>query len=108
MKYKGEPNLLVRINRRRKGEVRLFFFDENGFYETNHPITMARLDGRFERVEEVKVNLSKEEIDEILEPEIVELSEDEVRGHAKEAGIKSWHVKSIERLTNELKALGVL
>jgi len=60
MKYKGEPNLFVRINKPRKGEVKFFTFDENGIYETNHPTTMARLDGYCERCVE------KEEIEETV------------------------------------------
>lgn len=63
MKYKGEPNLFVRINKPRKGEVKFFTFDENGIYETKHPTTMARLDGYCERIPE----FNKEAIKEVIE-----------------------------------------
>lgn len=97
MKFKGTPNLLVRINKPRKGEVKLFVFDENGLYETNHPITMARMKANYEEVIE-----EPEEIIEVIEEEL-EINEKELRQRAKEAGIKSWHVKSIDNLIKELE-----
>jgi uncharacterized protein (UPF0335 family) len=82
MKYKGEPNLFVRINKPRKGEVKFFTFNERGIYETNHPTTMARLDGYCERVEVVEevVEEIKEDIVEVKEvPELSELSYKELQ-----------------------------
>ena len=35
--------------------------------------------------------------------ETEELTEEEIRSKAKELGIKSWHVKSIERLIQEIQ-----
>lgn len=37
------------------------------------------------------------------EPVLTEPSEDEIRAKAKDAGIKSWHVKSLDRLKVELE-----
>lgn len=55
MKFKGEPNLTVRINKPFPGEVKSFQFDEDGFYETNHPMTTKRLKAIYEEViEEVE------------------------------------------------------
>ena len=86
MKFKGTPNLLVRITKPRRGEVKHFYFDDNGFYETNHPFTAQRLRANYEEIFDVE----KEE------------TEEELRHRAKAAGVKSWHVKSIENLKKEL------
>lgn len=52
MKFKGEPNLFVRINKPHHGEAKHFFFDDNGHYETEHPMTIKRLQATFEEVKE--------------------------------------------------------
>jgi hypothetical protein len=57
MKFKGEPNLIVRINKPMRGEVKSFKFDGNGIYETNHPTTIRRLQAKFEEVKEIEIRL---------------------------------------------------
>jgi hypothetical protein len=60
VKFKGEPNLLIRVSNPYPGEVQMFKFDENGIYETNHPITIKRMRGRFEEIkEEIKLKRCK-------------------------------------------------
>lgn len=51
MKFKGEPNLTVRISKPKKGEVKSFQFDKNGHYETNNPYTIKRLQSNYEEVQ---------------------------------------------------------
>jgi len=52
-----------------------------------------------------------EEVQEHIEKEIkgltdkLEVSEDEIRVKAKELGIKSWHVKSVDRLKEEISGV---
>jgi hypothetical protein len=58
MKFKGTPNLLVRITKPRRGEVKHFSFDENGIYETENPFTIMRLRAQYEEVKE-EINLEK-------------------------------------------------
>lgn len=52
MKFKGEPNQVVRITSPRKGEVKVFSFNSEGIYESNHPVTIKRLQANFEQVVE--------------------------------------------------------
>lgn len=101
MKFYSEPNMLVRP--RKTGmlrRVKPFRFDSNGVYETDNPHLIKVLSRRF------KYDLeSSEEVVDITE-EVQEksvLSEEEIRVMAKEKGIKSWHVKSIETLKKELE-----
>lgn len=54
MKFKGEPNLFVRIIKPKHGEVKSITFDKEGFYETTHPITIKRLKTKFEEIEEIE------------------------------------------------------
>lgn len=63
MKFKGEPNLFIRINKPHRGEVKHFNFDENGMYETEHPMTIKRLQAQYEIYEEVVLPS-----EEIIEP----------------------------------------
>ena len=91
MKFYAEPNMLVRP--RKNGpykRLKPFRFDENGEYETDNPLMIKALSKRF-----------KSENVEIVE-EVIELTEEEIRHMAKEKGIKSWHVKKIETLKEEL------
>jgi hypothetical protein len=57
MKFKGEPNLFVRINikaHQRMSGRKGFLFDENGFFETENQFLIGLLDRQYERVEEPK------------------------------------------------------
>lgn len=86
MKFYGEPNQLVRVNKKGKlRRVRDFRFNENGVYETDNPHLINALKRRFK-----------------AEETVVEHSDDDIRKMAKEKGIKSWHIKSIETLKKEL------
>lgn len=94
MKFYAEPNLLVRP--RKTGvfrKIKPFRFDANGMYETENKHLIKALSRRF------KSDLEPaEELEEIKE----ELTDEAIRLMAKEAKIKSYHVKSIERLKEEL------
>jgi hypothetical protein len=100
MKFKGIPNNLVRITKISKTLVRKIpksiRFDENGVFETENPYLIKRLSVKFETIEEVV-----EEV--VVLEKVVEVDESEIRLQAKEAGIKSWHVKSIDKLIKELE-----
>lgn len=93
MKFKGEPNKLVRITKIKKHLVRkvpkAIRFNKDGIYETENPYLCKKLSYKFEVVSE-----------EIKEQEE---TEEELRQRAKEAGIKSWHLKTIENLKKELE-----
>lgn len=55
MRFKGEPNLYVRINNnyvKRATGKKGFFFDENGEYETDNELMIKVLSQSFETVEE--------------------------------------------------------
>ena len=95
MKFKGEPNLFVRINKPKRGELKYFTFDKNGIYETNHPFTIRRLKATYDEIVEIEL---EKEIDVV---EYIE-TEEELRHRAKEAGITSWHDKSIKNIKMEL------
>ena len=102
MILKHKPNYLVRRNKHRriKGQRRggvWFRFDENGFVELDesklHPREINALKAKFEVVEKKAVK----------EDKTMENPETAIRQKAKKAGIKSWHVKSIDRLLKELE-----
>lgn len=63
MKFKGEPNLLVRITKINKHLIRKVpksvRFDKDGIYETDNPYLIKRLSTRFEQKQEIKVDYSK-------------------------------------------------
>lgn len=111
MKFRGQPGMLVRITKVPKPIVRkvpkMIRFDEDGICETDNEYLIRRLSLKFEQVEEVQDGLQeteeKEENNEEEVEDIIEDIEQEVRQRAKELGIKSWHVKSIERLLSELE-----
>lgn len=92
MIIKGEPGGVVQKMIRKRGGRRrivpIFRFDENGLYEFDEnkfdKTDIAKLLAKFELVEQ-------EETDE------------DIRKRAKDAGIKSWHVKSIKKLKKELE-----
>lgn len=99
MKFYGEPNLLVRVrNNGPLKNVRPFRFDENGEFETDNKYLIKSMQGRF------KCDAYQVETYQIIKTklETVEYSEEEIRAMAKEHKIKSWHVKSIETLKEEL------
>lgn len=86
MKFYGEPNLLIRPRKNgRFKRLRPFRFDQNGEFETDNPLLINALSKKFK-----------------TEKENDEYTEEELREMAKEKGIKSWHVKSIEKLKSEL------
>lgn len=83
MKFYGTPNHFVRVKSKgRLKNVKSFRFDANGEFETDNVHLIEKLKLHFETSNE--------------------LSEDEIRQLAKDNGIKSWHVKSIETLKKEL------
>jgi hypothetical protein len=91
MKFKGEPNLYVRISNKyvqRATGKKGFMFDENGIYETDNELLIKLLGQHFE----VENNAPGEEI-----------NEDEIRQLAKEKGIKNWHNRKVETLIELLK-----
>ena len=72
-----------------------FRFDSNGEYETDSPLMIKALKQRFgEKQTEIHQDIEA--------TEELELTEEQIRLLAKEKGIKSWHVKSIETLRKEL------
>jgi hypothetical protein len=91
MKFIGEPNLLVRIPKPKNGEVKSLQFDENGMYETNNPITIKRLQARFEEVKENN------------EISLESMTEQEIRALGKEKGIDHYWNMKIENLIAKLK-----
>jgi hypothetical protein len=97
MKFYAEPNLLVRP--RKTGvfrRIKPFRFDANGEYETENKHLIKVLSRRFGGDETIAEELTEfEEIDKVL-------TDDEIRVMAKDAKIKSWHIKSIEKLREEL------
>jgi hypothetical protein len=54
MIFKGVPNMTVTITNPRYGEVKRFRFDENGLYETEHPVTIQRLQKAYPAVDETE------------------------------------------------------
>lgn len=95
MKFYGEPNLLVRVrNNGPLKTVKNFRFDANGEFETENKYLIRTLVGKFKSDKEVVV--------ENATTESIEYSEEQLRSMAKEQKIKSWHVKSIETLKEEL------
>jgi len=93
MKFYAEPNLLVRP--RKTGvfrKIKPFRFDANGMYETENKHLIKALSRRF--------SAELEPVEEVIEEK--QLSDNEIRLMAKEAKIKSYHVKSIDRLKEEL------
>ena len=78
---------------------RPFRFDNNGEYETDNLILIKALKQRFS----TDVNdISQKNNEDVIELIDEELTEESIRQLAKERKIKSWHVKSIETLKEEL------
>jgi len=100
MKFYAEPGLLIRP--RKNGVMKRFKpfrFDENGEFETDNPILIKALTRRFSADTNSKQQKSTEDVVELLDEE---LTEESIRQLAKDRKIKSWHVKSIETLKEEL------
>ena len=102
MKLQGQPDLTVTLIQRRFGRTRpvtLFKFDDKGYAEIDEkrfsPTDLSKLMAKFKVVDEE----NKKSIDKADD------SENDIRQLAKEKGIKSWHVKSIEKLKQELEVL---
>jgi len=114
VKFKGIPNRLVRISKIRPHLVRKvpksIRFDKDGIFETENPYLIKRLSTKFEILEEndgLQEKGQEETKVNILEKQEVETSDDDIRKLAKDAKIKHWHNKSIERLLKELEELEV-
>jgi hypothetical protein len=98
MKLQGKPDLVVTMLVRRFGKLRpvqLFKFDSKGFAEFDETklsgADKSRLMAKFKVVDSVK-KVDKVEV----------MDDDIIRQLAKDKGIKSWHVKSIAKLKEEL------
>jgi len=104
MKFIGTPGQLVRITKlnpiNKRQIPKSIRFDKDGYFETENKHLIKRLSAKFKIVEEVKEVLLEKNNES-------EVSEEELRNLAKEAGIKSWHVKSVERIIKELEELEV-
>lgn len=81
MKFKGEPNLLVRFSNKnlRKGNRQGFRFDSNGLYETENKKVIQALKRKFEVVSDVEE--VQEPVEEIIFTE--ELEETKKLKHCK-------------------------
>lgn len=107
MKFKyGQNHTVVQtMKSKQTGKVLKRFvvckFDENGELETNDPmlihILKTKLPGcTWDESDPENITVKPEEVREIL-------SDDEIRQLAKEKGVKSWHLKGIDKLKEELK-----
>lgn len=97
MLFKGEPNLQIQRRVKMQGRVGwknivIGHFDDNGLFETNDESIIERMKVHYEVVEH-----------EAFEQEPKQFTDEEIRCLAKEQGIKSWHLKSIEKLKEELE-----
>jgi len=102
MKFYAEPHLLVRVrNNGPLKNVRPFRFDENGEFETDNKYLIKTLIGKF-KSDNKEPLIDKEVVTKEKANETIEYSEEELRAMAKEQKIKSWHVKSVETLKEEL------
>lgn len=66
MKYYGTPNMLVTTRKTNKITnasmmVPLFRFNEDGVYETDDPLMIARLNGRFDCIDNSNEVIEKKE-----------------------------------------------
>jgi len=100
-KFFGRPSELVTTRKKNLytqefKTVSLFHFDEKGEFITDNEELIKKLYYHFDSVE------IKEE-NNVTDDKPVETTELEIRLLAKEKGIKSWHIKSIDKLMAELK-----
>jgi len=94
--FKGSASLYVRIANKyvqRATGLKGFYFDANGEYATENE-TMCKV---------LKQSFEVKEENNVMDDKPVEKTEEEIRALAKEKGIKSWHIKSIDKLMAELK-----
>lgn len=103
MKFKGIPGQLCRITKIPKTIrcPKTIRFDADGIFETENKYLIKRLSQKFESF----IDVEFEEVEDAIQEEEKETEEEEIRLRAKEEGIKSWHVKSIDRLIKELEDL---
>jgi hypothetical protein len=101
MRFYFEPNhtVIQTINHRQTGRTNRFVvckFDENGVCDTE--------DEKIIHILQTKLDGCTWSEDRVIDPLTVIsiLSDDEIREIAKEKGIKSWHVKKIDKLRKEL------
>ena len=78
---------------------RPFRFDDNGMYETDNPIMIKALKRKFRYEGSDNTPIEEETVEEVIEDV---MDEESIRLLAKERKIKSWHVKSIETLKEEM------
>lgn len=102
MLFKYEPNhsIIQTIEQKQTGKKHQFVvckFDENGELETN--------DDKIIHILQTKLNGCTWEEGKTVNPlDVIDiLSDDDIRKLAKEKGIKSWHVTSIENLKKKLQ-----
>ena len=102
MKFHYEPNhtVIQSIKNKRTDKVTRFVvckFDENGELETNDDKIIFVLQNKLHGCtwDEGKTVKAIEVLD--------VLSDEDIRELAKEKGIKSWHVKKIDKLRKELE-----
>lgn len=90
MKLTGKPNHVVQKRVFSQGRFKIvpwFKFDENGMVELD--------DSKLSKLDQDKLKKK-------FHSELKEYTEEELREMAKEKGIKSWHVKSVDKLKQEL------
>lgn len=101
MLFKYEPNhsIVQTIHQKQTGKKHQFVvckFDENGELETN--------DDKIIHILQTKLNGCTWEGETVNPLDVIDiLSDDDIRKLAKEKGIKSWHVMSIENLKKKLQ-----
>lgn len=90
MKLQGKANQIVHKRVFKQGQFKIvpwFRFDKDGFAE----------------IDETKVSkVDLDKLNKMFGTESIEPTEEEIRQMARDKGIKSWHVKSIETLKKEL------
>ena len=99
MKIQGTPNKVVQKRVFRQGRyiiVPWFRFDANGIAELDES-KISSVD-----IAKIRKNFTVSEDKPAKKAELKETDE-EIRQLAKDKGIKSWHVKSIEKLKQELE-----
>ena len=111
MKFKAEPNLVVRLSNpyvKRVTGLKHIKFDENGIYETKHEYFQKILKQHFEVLEEENNETIIEEEENVsestteVENDISELSYNELRALAKEKGIEFEKTPKKEELIERL------
>ena len=103
MRFNYEPNhtVIQTLQHKRTGKTARFVvckFDENGVLDTE--------DDKLIHILQTKLDGCTWSGDKVVDPMSVLsiLSDDEIRELAKDKGIKSWHVKNIDKLRKEMGA----